>query len=504
MTASFKKNPSFFYVSLLILSLAFIPLHADEQRDNFHQHILDGMHSISSHLLYDYVYELCSGQYAGRLTGTQGYNLAANWVCGLLKKMGITPAASDKSYLQAFANPYTLVLEQAALSLIIPLNETDEIQKHYLFETDFYPGSTSDSGELTAEVIYVGYGISSPELEFDEYQHVDVSGKIVLMEREVPVSPEKNPQEFIRWRPYSFHQYKVQNARAHGAAGMLYHYHIVNPNCLFIQNLVLSYIGSSVVQDIFSGTGKAHQQVVNQIKNTLKPQSFATNKVFSMKNRTEHHAEGIAYNIIGIIEGKDPMLKKESIIIGAHLDHVGQNHLLMPGANDNASGVSVVLGVAEAIAKLPFRLKRSIIFILFGAEEQGVLGSEYFLNHPIIPKNQMVAFINLDGVGRGNKIEALAAKNYPHIWKFFSMANERYIHRKIDAEYFQNLARPRLDAARFMWAGIPTISFSTYGAPELPFEIYHSTLDSPDIITPEIMEDLAQLIFVSLVEMAGY
>ena len=71
-------------------------------------------------------------------------------------------------------------------------------------------------------------------------------------------------------------------------------------------------------------------------------------------------------------------------------------------------------------------------------------------------------------------------------------------------EYFHNLARPRLDAARFMWAGIPTISFSAFGASPLPFEIYHRTLDSPDIITPEIMEDLAQLIFISVVEMAGY
>lgn len=107
-------------------------------------------------------------------------------------------------------------------------------------------------------------------------------------------------------------------------------------------------------------------------------------------------------------------------------------------------------------------------------------------------------------VGRGTEIKALAAKNYPEIWKHFRKVNDQYIHRKISEDFFHNLGRPRLDAARFMWAGIPTISFSTFGAPPLPFETYHRTLDSPEIITPEIMEDLAQLIFLTLVEMAGY
>ena len=98
-------------------------------------------------------------------------------------------------------------------------------------EEDFFPGSTSGSGEVSAEVVYVGYGITAPELGFDEYAGLDVKGKIVLVEVEVPVDPGKKPAEFARWRPYSFHQYKMRNAREHGAAGVLYNYPIVNPNC---------------------------------------------------------------------------------------------------------------------------------------------------------------------------------------------------------------------------------------------------------------------------------
>ena len=92
-------------------------------------------------------------------------------------------------------------------------------------------------------MVYVGYGISAPELNFDEYRGLDVRGKIVLVEVEVPLDPGKQAAEFAKWRPYSFHQYKVQNAKDHGAAGMLYHYHIANPNCLYIKDFILTYVG---------------------------------------------------------------------------------------------------------------------------------------------------------------------------------------------------------------------------------------------------------------------
>lgn len=502
-----KTSIQFITVSVVfcvILSGTFSSLPAKKNQSTPDQEILSGMHSISSHNLFGYVKELCLKKYGGRLTGTPGYNAAAKWVSELLKEMGINPSGDNHSYLQAFPNPYTLVLEGSEAILNIPIANNQTLLKPYLYETDFIPGSTSDTGEVTAEVIYVGYGITAPELGFDEYQGLDVKGKIVLMEREVPVSPEKEPGLFKKWRKYSFHQYKVQNARDHGAAGMLYNYHIANPNCQFIKNFILTYAGPAMIEDLFLGSGKTLKQVKSMILSSRIPQSFATGKVITLKNHTEHHPDGIAYNVIGVLEGKDPELKNEAIIIGAHLDHVGCNHMLMPGANDNASGVAVVLGVARALSRLNFSLKRSILFILFGAEEQGVVGSKFYLKHPVFPNKNIMVFINMDGVGRGKKIWALASLNFPEIWNYFNKANRQWIHREIGTEHFHNLARPRLDAARFMWAGVPTISFSTYGAAELPNSIYHKTLDTPDIITPEIMEDLAQLIFVAVVNMAGY
>ncbi|NIM13862.1 MAG: M20/M25/M40 family metallo-hydrolase [Candidatus Aminicenantes bacterium] len=498
-----NMNQKKMIISLLcgIIILCF-PLYSQEQTNE--EKLLEAMHSISSHSLFDYVKELCSEKYGGRLTGTAGYDAAAQWVASLLKKWEIQPAGDNRTYFQFFPNPYTRVLESGELVLHIPLKKNVFMEKHYQYETEFFPGSTSDSGEVKAEVVYVGYGTTAPELNYDDYKGLDVKGKIVLMEREVPVSPSKEPEVFKKWRPYSFHQYKVKNVNAHGAAGMLYNYHIVNPNCLFIKDFILTYVGKTVVNDIFLGTGKTHQEVVEKIKKKRKPQSFKTKKIVSIQNATEHHPEGKGCNVIGYIEGSDPELKKEVIMIGGHLDHLGCNHKMMPGANDNASGVAVMLGIAEAIHKSGLKPRRSIIFNFFGAEEQGVKGSEYYLQHPFVPNKNIIGFINMDSVGRGTKLRALAGENYPELWKYIDDANKKYIHREVTPTHFHNLARPRLDAARFMWAGVPTISFSARGAKPLPYATYHTTKDNPDIITPEIMEDLAQLLFVAVLKMAEY
>ena len=107
--------------------------------------------------------------------------------------------------------------------------------------------------------------------------------------------------------------------------------------------------------------------------------------------------------------------------------------------------------------------------------------------------------LNMDGVGIGHSIRAAAGTNYPKLWSFVEDANGKYIHRPLSTGYFSNLGRPRLDAARFMAAGVPSLSFSTYGSENY----YHIPLDNLDIIKPEIMEDLAQMLFMTVVQMAN-
>jgi len=460
--------------------------------------ILEVMHSISSHDLYDHVKELASDKYNGRLTGTEGYDMAAKWLSVQLKNGKILPKGENGTYFQEFDIPYTLIFEDCALFLHLESSH-GTIFKHYTYVEEFIPGSTSASGEITAEVVYAGYGITAPELEYDDYQGIDVKDKIVLLEREVPVS-ERNPEVFNMWRPYSFHQYKLKNAVDHGARGMLYNYGpIGNPNNAYDSNFIYSHVGDSVVKDLFSFSGRKHDEVVSEIREEGKPRSFNTGATVTIRNTSEYHPEGRGRNVIGWIEGDDPEYKEEVIILGAHLDHLGRCYEIMPGANDNASGVAVILEVTKALAKLDIPLKRSVLFIAFGAEEQAIIGSKVYLENPVFPIDKSVCLLNLDGVGNGTKLTAIAGENYPEIWNVVNHVNTKYIHQSLRPTNFPNLARPRLDAARFMWTGIPSLSFSAYGTKS----VYHVPQDDISLITPEIMEDLAQILFLTVIELAN-
>jgi hypothetical protein len=460
------------------------------------------MHGISSHTLLDYVKEMADPKYKGRLTGTAEYEASAKWVADLLAGWKIKPAGDKGTFYQKFPNPYTLVFPGASLTLDVKLPNGDTVKRPYVFEEEYFPGSTSDSGTITAEVVYVGYGATAPELGYDDYAGIDVKGKLVMMEPEAPVTPDRDPELFKKWRPYSFHDYKVQNAAKHGAAGLVYNYFIVNPNCAFVKGFGWAAASRAVWDDVFAGTGKKRDDVVKQIRSTLKPASFATGKVMTMKNVTEHHPEGIGSNVVGYIEGTDPVLKQEAIVIGAHLDHLGMNPVLMPGANDNASAVAVMLTVAEALTRSGIPFKRSIVFVAFGAEEQGVKGSEFYVAHPFMPNEKTKAMLNLESVGRGESISAGSGRNFPQLWEVIDRLNKKYIHRPVTASANSNLARPRQDAAHFLWANVPTISFGTGGGKPLPYASYHTTKDAIEIITPEIMEDLARLVFLTTVELA--
>ena len=457
------------------------------------------MHSISSHDLLDYVKIICDEKYAGRLTGTKEYQASAEWLAGEFSKWGLSPAGDNGGWFQWFNVPYTLVLPDCGVSLHIPIKKGDGISKHYRYLTEFVPGSTSGNGKVTGEVVYAGYGITAPELNYDDYAGIDVKGKIILIERESPVSPGAGAEKFNPWYNYSFHQHKLENASRHGAIGMLYNYGpIANPNNSYIENFVYVHVGDTVVKDIFTATGVNYTENLEKINKTLKPSSFNTGKSVTIKMTTRHFPDGLGSNVIGLLKGSDPELSKEVIIIGAHLDHLGKCYETMPGANDNASAVAVMIGVAKALAGNNIQLKRSVMFIAFGSEEQALLGSKKYVGDPLFPLDKSV-LLNMDGVGAGSSINTSAGNNYPVLWSFVKDQNSAYIHASLSSDYFANLGRPRVDAAIFMRAGVPSLSFSTYGSPTP----YHLPADNLEIINPEIMEEVCRLLFLTTVKMAN-
>ncbi len=487
------------FVCVFLFLSSFLTGQRRQEKLTDEQKILQAAHAISSDTLFHYVKELASDKYEGRLTGTEGYNASARWVASHFAKWGVTPVGDNDTYLQSFPNPYTLVFEDCEVSLHLPVKD-GTVKKYYRYFDEFIPGSTSGSGEVTAEVIYVGYGATAPELGYDDYAGVDVKGKIVLMEREVPVSPRDDEELFKKWRPYSFHQYKLENAVKHGAKGMIYNYGpIGNPNNAYDAGFIYSHVGDVVTNDVFAGTGYDHEKVVEEIQETLKPHSFATGKVVTVRNTTEHYPDGIGINVVGLIVGSDPELKDEIIIVGGHLDHLGKCYTVMPGANDNATAVAVMMGMAEAFHNCQIKPRRSILFLAFGAEEQAVAGSEYYCENPIFPLEKTIGFVNMEGPGSGDKISALAAENFPEFWEFIDKANKKYIHRITRTSYFSNIARPRQDTARFMWKGVPSMTIGAYPSKSA----YHNPLDNIDAITPEILEDITQLLFLAVLDMAN-
>jgi hypothetical protein len=169
----------FFIIFLFILSgLSVFPQEPDEKA------LVNAMHTITSQQLMDYVVEICDPKYEGRLTGTAGYRECAGWLASKFSEWGLSPAGDDGSWFQWFPIPYTLVLPDCGVSMIISQGKEGSITKHYRYVDEFMPGSTSGDGSVTAEVIYAGYGITAPELGYDDFAGIDVKGKIILIERE--------------------------------------------------------------------------------------------------------------------------------------------------------------------------------------------------------------------------------------------------------------------------------------------------------------------------------
>ncbi len=346
-------------------------------------------------------------------------------------------------------------------------------------------------------MVYVGYGISAPELNYDDYKNVDVKGKIIILEPGVPYT--KNDTTLAKWTPYAYHRYKFRNAVKHGAAGMIYISKIANPNTVHLDNFIYAHISYEIAIQIFADAGKDYKTVRTQLKNMEIPSFYLNPKQkITITASTKYFPDAEACNVVGLIEGSDPVLKNEVIIIGGHLDGQGKmGETVFPGALDNASGVSDILGAAKALASLDVKPKRSVLFILFGGEECGLYGSKFYTENPLFPIEKTKLMINLDMVGNGTAFFLAEAKSYPELLKHFETANEKYIHRKMDAtKTRKNYGRPRSDASNFENAGIKIFSFYTHNSVYPVY--YHQPLDKTNVLTPEIMEDAAKLLFLGI------
>jgi len=424
---------------------------------------------------------LASDSLQGRLPGSEGGILAGNYIVEKFKSYGIDPAG-EKEYFQNF---------EVVTSTEAPIDSnrlniggtSSELNK------DFIPFSYSADGTVKADVVFVGYGfdIEKDSLKWIDYENVDVKGKWVLVLRNDPEI--RNPNSLFI--PYSGEKSKVITAKEKGAKGILF---VAGPKVSRKDKLLdleidqtesnlgipAFNISRELANKILVSSSTTIEDLEDGLVKNMKPNSFDTKTVVEASSKIVFHKTETR-NIIGQIEGSDESLKSEYIVVGAHYDHLGWGgiassrepdvHAIHYGADDNASGTSGLLEIADKLANS--NLRRSVILIAFGAEEIGTIGSKYFTMHPTISKNKIVAMVNLDMVGRLKDTKEITVSGVGTSKEGEQLLNEILMEKDRDlvlgVEY--NGFGPS-DHANFYVENIPVFFFNT-GA----HDDYHTSRD---------------------------
>ena len=472
-----------------------MPEMTDEQK------MLDAMHrNITSEKLFGYVKQLSDPALEGRLAGTKGMEQAIEIVEGYYKDFGLEPAGDNGTYFQQFPQPYIEVTGDCGMEILFPVKGIDKkantwVRKSYPWADGWFTGGSTASGDIEADIVYCGYGVTAPELGYDDYKGIDVKGKIVLIEGETP-NHSQDSVDIKKWYHHTLHAVKMKNAYDHGVAGVLYKW-VPGPGVPYQENFLYCNVTDTVVSDIFSGTGRTYDECIQKIRDTFKPQSFNTGKRARIKMTTTYNPNGIGKNIFGMVKGSE--LPDEYVIVAAHLDHLGMIPYHIAGANDNNAAVAIMLGAAEALAKSPIKPKRTVVFMAVDAEETNLGGSTYYTQHPLFPQNKVKAVLNLEQPGVGEVLVGMYNYLYPQFAEIAKQVNDKYIHRQLFTRENHFLTRPRTDGAVFMQAGYPCMDLRASGGNGY----YHHPKDDVDTINPEILQSEAEWLFWMATEWAN-
>lgn len=369
--------------------------------------------------IVDHVRILASDSCQGRGPGSGGIEKAAAYVMSQFQSIGVRPAGRA-----SYGDPFTLTTgiklsepNAVSFSVVIerpgvPVDQTRPITVGWKLGADYQPYGFSESGTAKGEVVFAGYGLSTSS--YDDYAGVDVKGKIVVVIRGLPgwADGDQTLRQLATVRS------KTTVARDKGALAVVF----VNKNgdsADVLSRFGLDRLGKnsgilaiqarrSTCAKVFPPKGTSLFVAESEIEKTKKPKSFVLANVTASVSVALAFEESTTSNIIGVIEGTDPALKNEYVVVGAHYDHIGmgdENSLAASnepsihyGADDNASGTAGIIELARAVSASP--LKRSVLFMAFSGEEKGLLGSKHWVTTPTVPLDRVVAMINLDMIGR--------------------------------------------------------------------------------------------------------
>jgi len=460
-------------ITLIIFCAFYLPVFAQDRTASF-----------DAEKMRERVKRLSADDFEGRGPGTEGGKKAAKYIADELKTTGVEPA-NNGSYFQNVQ----LVGIKADPQTVLAVGP-----RTFKFGDDFVAITSSQSAKVAvnADLLFVGYGIDAPQYKWNDYKGnpADYRGKVLLMMVNDPPATKAEPNLFggKALTYYGRWTYKYEEAARRGAAGVI-----------LIHTTESAGYGWNVVRTSNGGWRYEIARTQNDKTPFLKLKAWATNEAATkmlqaanlnlddLRNKANSRnfkpvATGLKVklglnselkrlqspNVVGIVEGSGANLKNEYVVFSAHWDHLGigepdaSGDRIYNGAYDNASGVATILGIAEVLAKMPLkqRPKRSFLFLFPTAEEQGLLGAEYYSHHPLVPLAKTGADINIDGVnffGRISNFMPLGAERSTMMTSIAQTAAERNFKITADTKPEQGFFF-RSDHFPFAKVGVPSIN----------------------------------------------
>lgn len=512
----------------------------------------EGLQIISKEALQQHLTFLASDSLKGRGAGTDENLIASLYIAEKFREAGLQPLFPSRSkfkveedepvgkievptfelndavqyegYFQRFAVKKSRYSDKGEVKIVYPNNNSD-IVISYKYKNDYMTQYANGKNiSITTPLVFAGYGIEKGEDGYNDYvgideKEIDVSGKFVII---VDGHPQDIDAEssFSKTRNAYYRNVlrKAEVAADRGAAGVVVISSTLKLEPVFnfkYQNLVkafertsyslpenihsripIIYASNVIADEMFRESGVKLDSVLKKIDRTLKPNAFEIkNKMFSAQIEFDSEIV-IAQNVIGFLEGSDPELKNEYVVIGAHMDHVGfgeygamdKNNIgqIHNGADDNASGTSAIIEMAKAFSKV--KPKRSIVFIAFNAEEMGLLGARYYVYHqPVKPIENTIAMLNFDMVGR-NEPELLWVGGAFFGEDLIKIAETANSHTGFELLYNMGLLSGASDHAYFLRKKIPALFFFSG-----MHDDYHTPSDDIDKIDFDKLKRVTQL-----------
>ncbi len=415
---------------------------------------------------------IASDAFEGRRPGSAGGTKTEEFLAENLRMIGVQPGG--RGYFQEVP---MLVTEEQAAELTLMDHELGKIP--FVLGVDFNVVTHSGTGGIVAPAVIVGYGYVRPDKKRDDYGDLDVANKAVLIIRGKPDSPYDFDQDYSR-------RYTLKWAQERRAAAVLYYqdpfptYGAAIPAEEYDPNLPIMYVGDRLFRLLLDGTGYSVETYLEKLKSA--PLPIDTEKRVWVSTRTRKVTDRTPRNVLGIIYGTDPVLKNEIIVVGGHWDHIGKNAegIVYNGADDNASGTALVAEIARAIVANP--LKRSVLVAHFTGEEDGLLGSKYFVENPTIPFGNIVGMVNLDCEGMGSGRVVMAGGDlFGEAWTEYKSALDSTERSQI--LFYREDGYGGSDHESFMRGGCPVLAFWSRG--DHPF--YHHYEDDARWISDSVL-----------------